>query len=65
MEGTTNALDFSALTNQLSSAITPEMILTIMGTIVGATATIFLVQWGGRKIISAFQSALKRGKIRA
>lgn len=64
MESST-ALDFSPLVEKLSSAITPTMVLTIMGTIVGATATIFLVRWGGCKIINAFQSVLKRGRIRA
>ena len=64
-ENVSNAIDFSALTNQLTSVINPTVVLTIMGTIVGATATIFLARWGGTKIIGAIQSVLKRGKIRA
>ena len=57
------SLDFSSLTTALSSAITPEMILTIMGVVIGATASIFLVKWGGSKIVSGFQRVIKGGKI--
>lgn len=59
----TSSLDFSVLTNALSSAITPEMILTIMGVVIGATAGIFLIKWGGSKIVSGFQRVIKGGKI--
>lgn len=59
------SLDFSNLTNALTSAITPAQVLTVMGIVVGATATLFLTVWGGRKIISGVQSVIKRGRIRA
>ena len=54
-EVATNSLDFSALTTQLSNAINATQVLTIMGTVVGATIGIFLAVWGGRKIIYGIQ----------
>ena len=65
MEQTTTAIDFSGLTTQLSSVLNASTVLTVMGAVIGATATIFLAVWGGRKIIGGIQSAIKRGKIRA
>lgn len=62
---TASSIDFSALTNQLSSSLNATTVLTIMGTVVGATAGIFLAVWGGRKIIYGIQNALKKGKIGA
>lgn len=59
-----NSLDFSALTSKLSEQLNATTVLTIMGTVVGATAGIFLATWGGKKIIGGIQTALKRGKIR-
>lgn len=58
------SLDFSALTDKLSAQLNATTVLTIMGTVVGATVGIFLATWGGRKIINGIQSALKHGKIR-
>lgn len=60
-----NALDFSALTTQLSTAINATTVLTVMGTVVTATIGIFLAVWGGRKIIYGIQRALKHGRISA
>lgn len=57
-------IDFSSLTSQLSNSLNPTTVLTIMGTVVGATAGIFLAVWGGRKIINAIQDTLKGGKIK-
>lgn len=67
MEGSTtvSSIDFSALTNTLSSQLNATTALTIMGTVVGATVGIFLAVWGGRKIIYGIQNALKKGKIGA
>lgn len=65
MEGTTNSLDFSTLTSTLSSQINGETVLTVMGAVVGATVGIFLITWGGRKIVYGIQNALKKGKISA
>lgn len=59
-----SSLDFSALTDKLSGQLNATTVLTIMGTVVGATVGIFLATWGGRKIINGIQSALKHGKIR-
>lgn len=59
-----SSLDFSALTDKLSAQLNATTVLTIMGTVVGATVGIFLATWGGRKIINGIQSALKHGKIR-
>ena len=58
-------LDFSTLTNSLSSQLNATTVLTIMGTVVGATVGIFLAVWGGRKIIGGIQTAMKRGNIKA
>ena len=65
MEPATTSIDFSGLTSQLSASLNATTVLTVMGAVVGATATIFLAVWGGRKIIGAIQSVIKRGKIRA
>ena len=65
MENATTAIDFSGLTSQLSATLNATTVLTVMGAVIGATATIFLAVWGGRKIIGGIQSAIKRGKIRA
>lgn len=59
-----SSLDFSALTDKLSAQLNATTVLTIMGTVVGATVGIFLATWGGRKIINGIQSALKHGRIR-
>lgn len=59
-----SSLDFSALTDKLSAQLNATTVLTIMGTVVGATVGIFLATWGGRKIINGIQTALKHGKIR-
>ena len=64
-EVVSSSMDFSALTNQLASSINATTILTIMGTVVGATVGIFLAVWGGRKIVNGIQNALKRGRISA
>ena len=64
-ETAATALDFSALTDALSAQINATTVLTIMGTVVGATIGIFLAVWGGRKIINGIQRALKRGRISA
>ena len=58
------SLDFSVLTDKMSAQLNATTVLTIMGTVVGATVGIFLATWGGRKIINGIQSALKHGKIR-
>ena len=59
-----SSLDFSVLTDKMSAQLNATTVLTIMGTVVGATVGIFLATWGGRKIINGIQSALKHGKIR-
>lgn len=60
-----SSLDYSSLTNSLTTQLNATTVLTIMGTVVGATVGIFLAVWGGRKIIGAIQTAMKRGNIRA
>ncbi|MCI5967046.1 MAG: hypothetical protein MRZ42_01515 [Tenericutes bacterium] len=60
-----SSLDYSSLTNSLTAQLNATTILNIMGTVVGATVGIFLAVWGGRKIIGAIQTAMKRGNIRA
>lgn len=57
------SLDFSTLTNVISSQINSESILSIMGTVVGATVGIFLVSYGAGRIVAGIQYSLKYGKI--
>ena len=65
VEQNVSSLDFSALTDKLTEQLNATTVLTIMGAVVGATASIFLAVWGGRKIINGIQGALKSGKIRS
>lgn len=64
-ETVVSSIDFSTLTDTLSSQINATTALSIMGTVVGATIGIFLAVWGGRKIVYGIQRALKKGKISA
>lgn len=60
----TSSLDFSVLTNALSSAITPEGILTCMAAVVTGTATIFLVKWAGNLLVRGVTRVTRGGNIR-
>ena len=63
MEQTSTAIDFSGLTSQLSSTLNATTVLTVMGAVIGATATIFLAVWGGRKIINSIQEVMNGGSL--
>ena len=58
------AMDFSAVTNALSSAVSGEQILAIIGVVIGAGAGLVLTWFGARKITSAVMSALKKGTLK-
>lgn len=60
----TQAIDFTEFISKLTGTITPGDILTILGSVVGIGITFFLMWMGVRKAISAFQSAVSRGKLK-
>lgn len=62
--GTGAAVDFSPVTSALSSAVSVGQILALVGTIVGVGAVFFFAWFGARKLVGAFQAALKNGKIK-
>lgn len=57
-------VDLSSFITQLTGAITPTDILTVLGSVVGVGMAFFLMWLGIRKAIGAFSSAVKTGKIR-
>lgn len=57
-------VDLSSFITQLTGAITPADILTVLGSVVGVGMAFFLMWLGIRKAIGAFSSAVKSGKIR-
>lgn len=57
-------VDLSSFITQLTGAITPTDILTVLGSVVGVGMAFFLMWLGIRKAIGAFSSAVKSGKIR-
>lgn len=64
MENTvSNALDFSAITSALTTAVTPAQIITIIASIIGVGMTFVLMWFGVRKLVSIFRKAVTKGKI--
>lgn len=57
-------VDLSSFITQLTGAITPTDILTVLGSVVGVGMAFFLMWLGIRKAIGAFSNAVKSGKIR-
>lgn len=57
-------VDLSSFITQLTGAITPADIITVLGSVVGVGMAFFLMWLGIRKAIGAFSSAVKSGKIR-
>lgn len=57
-------VDLSSFITQLTGAITPTDILTVLGSVVGVGMAFFLMWLGIRKAIGAFSNAVKTGKIR-
>lgn len=58
-----NALDFSAITTSLTTAVTPGQIITIIASIIGVGMTFVLMWFGVRKLVSIFRKAVTKGKI--
>ena len=54
-----DAIDFSGLTSQLTSAISGSTVLQVIGAAIVAPISIFFVVWGSKKIISSLRKALK------
>lgn len=64
MENTaSNALDFSAISTALTTAVTPAQIITIIAGIIGVGMTFVLMWFGVRKLVSIFKKAVTKGKI--
>lgn len=59
----TSTLDFTPITNALSSAISSEEIITIIATGLGVAASFVVLWWGSRKLVGMIMSAFKSGKI--
>jgi hypothetical protein len=64
LTGTATTTDWSTLTNAISSSLSANEVLGVMGTIVASGAGLVLVWFGGRKIVNAVISAFKSGKIK-
>lgn len=58
-----NALDFSAISTALTTAVTPAQIITIIAGIIGVGMTFVLMWFGIRKLVSIFRKAVTKGKI--
>lgn len=58
-----NALDFSAISTALTTAVTPAQIITIIAGIIGVGMTFVLMWFGIRKLVSIFKKAVTKGKI--
>lgn len=58
-----NALDFSAISTALTTAVTPAQIITIIAGIIGVGMTFVLMWFGVRKLVSIFKKAVTKGKI--
>lgn len=59
-----SSMDFSSLVSSLQSSCSSTEILTLVGTIVGASAGLMLAWFGARKISKAVITAFKGGKIK-
>ena len=57
MEGTTNAIDFTAYIEALTSTITPAQVLTVLAAVVGVGMIFFLMWLGVRKATRGFTTA--------
>ena len=64
MEGTTNAIDFTAYIEALTSTITPAQVLTVLAAVVGVGMIFFLMWLGVRKATRGFTTAVATGRIR-
>lgn len=58
-----NALDFSAISTALTTAVTPAQIITIIAGVIGVGMTFVLMWFGVRKLVSIFKKAVTKGKI--
>ena len=58
-------LDLSGLQTALTSAITPQQLLTVLASIIGVGMGFVLMWFGVRKLIKIFSNAFQKGKISA
>ena len=73
MEGETEVtLAATAVTNgvkqiltSLQESLSISTVVEVVGICAGASAAFFLLYWGGRKVVGAIASALKRGRLKA
>ena len=60
-----SGLDLSGLQTALTSAITPQQLLTVLASIIGVGMGFVLMWFGVRKLIKIFSNAFQKGKISA
>lgn len=56
--------DFSNLIDTMTQAVTPELILGILGIAIAGVMGITLAMWGARKVARIFSSSLRSGSLR-
>lgn len=57
-------VDFSAITDTLTGALTPASVMTVLASCVGAGTGFFLLWFGVRKLVRIFTESMQSGKIR-
>jgi hypothetical protein len=57
-------MDFTSLVTSLQTACTTNEILSLVGTVVGASAGLMLAWFGARKISKSVINAFKGGRIK-
>lgn len=62
-EITSGIPDMTAFLAELTSAITPTQVLTMLGSVIGVGMGFVLMWFGARKAVSIFSKAVQKGKI--
>lgn len=62
--GAADSIDFSSFISALTGSITPVQILAVLAAVIGVGMAFFLMWLGVRKAVTAFTSAVSRGKLR-
>lgn len=57
-------IDFTGLITALTGAITPAQLLAVLASVVGVGIGFVLMWFGARKAISAFTSAVMKGRLK-
>lgn len=57
------SIDFSGITNAITTQITPSDIVVLMGTVIAAGLLFSLAWWGGRVIVNSVMTAIKTGRL--